>query len=182
MKTQPVTFAYFWCNTMKICEGFIIARFYFSLQILITKHWVTIEFLFSLFFWLAPYFTPCFINNFWSLLKKYMVWGSSKFLIFLIIFESKTHNGVTVYLEPFCGKRTHYILLSYQYLHFPCRLDFWKNENCLCQFRHHQILIILFASNIHTRRKTIFLSGICHVLESCITHHWHFVVSHTHFI
>ena len=83
------------CFAIKICCDFVITKLDFGFQKSFAKHQVTIK-LFSYHntFNFAPYYFVS-TSNCLSFTKKNIVFSSSKFLRYLLIFGSNTYNGVT---------------------------------------------------------------------------------------
>lgn len=76
MKTEPITIAdrqthliVFWVFTIKICDYFVVVRFYGGLQIFVYKNWVPIDF-FNVAFQFYPIFHCTFFNNALSTTKE----------------------------------------------------------------------------------------------------------------
>ena len=89
-------------SILKTCGDFLIVRFYFSLQIFVTKHWVTTEFFLSIISLILLHISLYFFNNFSSSTKKNKALASLKFCTHPLTFGDKTHNSVktSIFCNP----------------------------------------------------------------------------------
>ena len=76
---------------MKTFGYFINMRFYFGLQIFVTKNLVTIDFFISVIFLISPHILLHFVNNYSHLTKKDMVLVLSKVFTYPLDFWSYAH-------------------------------------------------------------------------------------------
>lgn len=108
---------------MKICSDFVTIRFYFIFYIFFFVNWLAIKSCFRNIADISPYFM-FFPKNSSFVVKKDMD---------LLKHGTQRLNYLTVFvadeiLNLFYHNQTGQILLSYQYLHCLCWVDFWKNE------------------------------------------------------